>query len=558
MLVNLSIRDVVLIDRLDLSFGPGLSVLTGETGAGKSILLDALGLALGARGESRLVRHGANQAVISAAFDLPIEHPARRLLADQGFPSDEALLILRRGLSADGRSRAWINEQAAGVTLLRRLGALLVEVHGQFESRGLLDPATHRTILDTYGNLDDRLADVAGAHRLWRDAEAAAAQAAADLDTARRDEAFLRHAMEELRHLDPRPGEETDLAKTRTAMQHGERVLDGLNAAVTALETGPGIDGALRHALGHLERIADKAGGRLDEAIATLDRAAVEVTEGLALLRRQAEAVDLDPRHLEQVEERLFALRAAARKHSVAVDDLADLADRLTARLHALDDGGARLEALRGEARAAREAYLRAADRLSDGRRAAALRLDAAVTAELPPLKLDRARFETRVDTSDDPSDWTSGGRDRVAFQVATNPGAPPGPLDKIASGGELARFMLALKACLADADPVPTLVFDEVDSGVGGAVAHAVGERLARLAGSAQVLVVTHSPQVAARGSAHWRVSKAQDGDAVPRTMVAPLGADERREELARMLAGATITDAARAAADSLLEGGR
>ncbi|GAB6051623.1 DNA repair protein RecN [Magnetospira thiophila] len=554
MLASLSIRDVVLIDRLDLHFEPGLCVLTGETGAGKSILLDALGLALGQRAEARLVRHGCDQAAVTAAFDLPSTHPARNLLRKQGLDGGDGEIILRRVVNPDGRSRAWVNDQAASVTLLRQLGESLVEVHGQFDTQGLLDPTTHRAILDNYAGLQTPRAETAGAFRLWSSVEQAVAKAQADLEKARQDEEFLRHAVEELRLLGPQAGEEQQLAESRGLMQNGEKLLEALSAASAALDKGNGVENALRTAQRQLERILEKMDGRLDEAIAALDRAAVEVAEGREQIQRNAEAIDLDPRHLEQVEERLFALRAAARKHNVQVDDLAALHTRLATRLEGLDHGGAQLETLRKDARAAREAYLRAADRLTQGRREAAEKLDAAVAQELPPLKLERAVFATQVTTSDNPADWSAHGRDRVAFQIATNPGSPPGPLNKIASGGELARFMLALKACLADADPIPTLVFDEVDSGVGGAVAHAVGERLGRLSEQVQVLVVTHSPQVAARGAHHWKVSKEALTDSV-RTTVTRLDDTSRREELARMLSGAEITEAARGAADSLLE---
>ncbi|CCQ72795.1 DNA repair protein RecN [Magnetospira sp. QH-2] len=555
MLASLSIRDVVLIDRLDLHFQPGLCVLTGETGAGKSILLDALGLALGQRAEARLVRHGTAQASVTAAFDLAPDHPARVLVNEQGLDAADGDLILRRVVNPDGRSKAWVNDQPASVGLLKQLGAALVEVHGQFDTQGLLDPASHRAILDNYAGLHAPLAETGKAHRTWTEAERAVTQAEADLEQARRDEDFLRHAVEELHLLAPEPGEEQQLAENRTMMQNGEKLIEAMSAATTALDKGNGVENALRTALRQLERIADKMDGRLDEAIEALDRAAMEVAEGRDQIQRTAQAVDLDPRHLDQVEERLFALRAAARKHNVAVDSLAALLDRLNAQLNGLEDDGAQLETLRKEARAARETYLRAADRLTQGRRAAAGNLDRAVAAELPPLKLERAVFATHVETRDDPADWGPQGRDRVAFRVSTNPGSPPGALNKIASGGELARFMLALKACLADADPIPTLVFDEVDSGVGGAVAHAVGERLGRLAHQVQVLVVTHSPQVAARGSHHWKVSKAAADEQV-RTTVSPLDDGKRREEVARMLSGAEVTEAARAAADSLLDG--
>lgn len=553
MLVALSIRDVVLIEKLSLTFRRGLCVLTGETGAGKSILLDALGLALGARADSGLVRHGADQASVTAEFELSGDHPAFALLKEQGLDPDDRLVV-RRTVSTDGRSRAWVNDQAVGVGLLKRLGEELVEVHGQFDTHGLLNPQTHRGVLDAYAKLDIQAAQVAAAHRAWRQVEDARANAAAEIARARAEEEYLRHAVAELDTLSPRPGEEEELAETRAVLMHREKLVDAMNAAFAELSGDRGVERALASASRVLARIADKAAGKLDAAIDALDRAANEAAEAVAALQAASADMDLDPAALEKLEERLFALRAAARKHSVDVDGLAALRQDFAGRLALIEDQGDLLARLAREAETARASYRKAADALSAGRREAAKRLDKAVAAELPPLKLEKARFQTTVEALEE-ADWGPHGIDRVAFQVATNPGAPAGALNKIASGGELARFMLALKVVLAQTGTVGTLVFDEVDTGIGGAVAAAVGERLAALGQVRQVLVVTHSPQVAARGSVHLKVQKSTKRDVVT-TGVAELDGDERREEIARMLSGATVTPEARAAADSLIAG--
>ncbi|SMH60700.1 DNA repair protein RecN [Azospirillum agricola] len=557
MLASLTIRDVVLIERLSLSFRRGLVALTGETGAGKSILLDALGLALGARAESGLVRHGADQAAVTAEFELSGDHPALAILKEQGLDADanaEGRLVVRRTVSADGRSRAWVNDQAVGVGLLKKLGEELVEVHGQFDTHGLLNPQTHRGVLDAYAGLAAQAAQVAASHRAWRQVEDARHSAAAEIARARSEEEYLRHAVAELDALSPKPGEEAELAETRAVLMHREKLVDGMNAAYAELSGDRGVERSLSSAIRTLSRIADKAGGTLDPVIAALDRAATEAGEAIAALQSASSGVDMDPRALEKLEERLFALRAAARKHGVDVDALAALREDMAGRLLLIEDQGDLLTRLAKEAAVARAAYHAAAETLSAARREAAGRLDAAVAVELTPLKLDKAKFRTLVESLDE-SEWGASGIDRVAFQVATNPGAPPGALNKIASGGELARFMLALKVVLAQTSTIGTLVFDEVDTGIGGAVAAAVGERLETLGHGLQVLVVTHSPQVAARGAVHLKVQKSQKGEQVT-TGVAELDGDERREEIARMLSGATVTAEARAAADSLIAG--
>lgn len=552
-LAQIAIRDVVLIDRLNLHFRSGLSVLTGETGAGKSILLDSLGLALGARGGAGLVRQGADQASVTAEFDVSPDHPALAILKDQGLEAEERLVV-RRTISADGRSRAWINDQPVGVGLLKQVGAELVEVHGQFDTQGLLNPATHRDVLDAFAGDVHGVARVAASWRAWRQVEEARAKAAAEADRARAEEDYLRHAAAELDELDPRVGEEAELAESRAMLMHREKLLEALNAASAELSGDRGAERALAGAARTLARVADKAGGRLDDALAALDRAAAEASEAAHALRALTADMDNEGGSLDKLEERLFALRAAARKHNVDVDGLAALRDDFARRLNLIEDQGDLLSRLAREAESAKRNYIDAATALSKIRRAAAARIDAAVAAELAPLKMERARFVTQVEAAIE-ADWGSGGMDRAAFLVATNPGSPPGQINKIASGGELARFMLALKVALSETNSVGTMVFDEVDTGIGGAVAAAVGDRLERLGRKVQVLVVTHSPQVAARGLNHLKVRKTVTGDSAA-TSVIELTNDERREEIARMLSGAEITPEARAAAESLIAG--
>ncbi len=555
MLLGLSIRDVVLIDRLELEFANGLSALTGETGAGKSILLDALGLALGARGDSALVRRGAQGAGVTATFELPADHPALSLAREQGLEIDGPLL-LRRTLGADGRSRAFVNDQPVSVGLLRDMGGAVVEIHGQFENQGLLDPSTHREALDLSGALDDRVGELAELYAAWRAAAAAEETARTAARQADSEQDFLRHAHGEIDALEPRPGEEAELASRRAFLAAREKLAEALNAATSELAHNKGVAGALRAAQRHLERVAQHAAGRLDAAVAALDRAAIEAAEAILQIDGFGAAIDVDSGALEQAEERLFALRALARKHRVNVDDLPALRDDMARRLSAIEDREANLAKLAAAAKSAEAAYRVGANDLSVARRAAANRLDKAVTRELGPLKLEKAKFRTSIEKLPD-GEAGPHGVDRIAFEVATNPGATPGPLNRIASGGELARFMLALRVVLSRKGAAPTLVFDEVDSGIGGAVAAAVGERLARLAGEVQVLVVTHSPQVAARADHHWRVIKESRNGATI-TAVESLDTKSRREEIARMLSGAKVTDAARAAAASLIAGAR
>ena len=552
MLVSLSIRDFVLIEKLDLAFsGHGLGVLTGETGAGKSILIDALGLALGARADSGTVRRGANQASVAASFDLPREHPARALLAEQAL-DDEDVLTVRRQLAADGRGRAFVNDQPVSVALLRRLGDTLVEIQGQLEQHGLLDMTTHRAALDSFAGLEKQAEAVRGAWRTWRAAEQVQSEAEAAAAAARRDEDYLRHAVKELEALAPKADDEETLATERQVLRAGSALGEAVSQALGELEQGRGAVSALRTAHRLIERSVDKAAGRLDSALAALDRALSETTEAQAQLEAAQQAVEFDPVRLEKIEERLFALRAVARKHNVPVAELAPLAENLRAQLAALDDGEAGLKRLSAEAKAARAAYAAAAEAQAAARRKGAVRLDKSVAAELAPLKLEKARFATELLPLAE-AEWSEAGTDRVQFLVATNPGAPPAPIARIASGGELSRFLLALKVCLAKVGNAETIVFDEVDSGIGGATAAAVGERLRRLAREVQVLVVTHSPQVAALADRHWLIHKTTSRSTASTDILA-LDAKARREEIARMLSGAEVTAEARAAADRLL----
>jgi DNA repair protein RecN (Recombination protein N) len=553
MLVGLTVQNIVLIDRLELGFAAGLTALTGETGAGKSILLDALGLALGARAEGGLVRAGATQASAIAEFSLPDRHPVQSLLEEQGIERGD-VLILRRQLGADGKSRAFVNDQPVSVALLRRLGASLIEIEGQFEAHGLLDPTTHRAHLDAFGALEATAERTAAAYRVWHQAGVALAAANAELDKARADEDYLRHAAGELELADPQADEETALIAERQQLMHREQILEAIEAAQAELAGERGADRALAAAGRRLQRLADKAGPGLEPVVGALDRAAAELAEAVSGLQRLAANLDADPRRLETLDDRLNLLRELARKHRIAVTGLPDLLADLRRRLALIEGRSADLGALRKAVEAASAEYRAAAAALTSARAKAAKAMDAAVNKELPPLKLDKARFVTRLEALAEP-DWGEGGCERVVFQVATNPGAPPGPINRIASGGELARFMLALKVTLAANQPVPTLVFDEVDSGIGGATAAAVGERLRRLAKRVQVLVITHSPQVAALAQHHLRVEKrSQKGKTA--TEAVALDDVARREEIARMLSGAVVTDEARAAADRLLVG--
>lgn len=549
MLRALEIRDILIIDRLDIAFQPGLNVLTGETGAGKSILLDSLGFVLGWRGRADLVRQGAEQGEVTAVFDLAPDHPARAVLEEAGLPAGEEL-ILRRVNGGDGRKTAWINDRRASGEVLRALSDTLVELHGQHDDRGLLNPRGHRDMLDTFAGLEAERLAVRTAWATAREARKAVAETEAALAAVRAEEDFLRHSVAELDKIDPKPGEDAELDARRRLMQGAERIRTDIARAHEIL--GPqGAEAALGDAIRWLEGAADKAEGTLDGALAALSRAMIELGEAQDGVEQSLDRLDFDPRELEATEERLFAIRALARKHGIVADDLGAFAGELRQRLARLDAGDADLAERQEALSHAEAAYDKAADKLSAARRAAAGRLDAAVMAELAPLKMERAVFHTDVAEGEAGPD----GRDAVAFTVATNPGAPAGPLNKIASGGELSRFLLALKVCLTGENSGVTMIFDEIDRGVGGATADAVGRRLASLARNGQVLVVTHSPQVAARGGHHWRVQKQVANDATLSTVV-PVAESDRIDEIARMLAGDTITKEARAAARALLDG--
>ena len=555
MLSRLSIRDIVLIDRLDIEFAGGLAVLTGETGAGKSILLDSFALALGGRGDQGLVRQGAEQGQVTAVFELARNHPANALLSEHGIPAEDEL-ILRRVQFGDGRTRAYINDEPVSVQVLKALGQSLVEIHGQHDDRALVDVATHRRLLDAFGGLE---ADAARVETLWharREASEVAEAHRAEVERAKREGDWLRHAVEELNKLAPEEGEETALADRRTMMMQSEKVAGDLREAHDAVGGSSSAVPALAAAIRRLERRSGQAPTLIEPAVKSLDAALNALEETRAHLEAALRAADYDPAELERIEERLFALRAAGRKYNVAVDDLAALAQKYKDDIALIDAGEDRLKALEAAAVQAGANYRKAAEVLSNARQKAGAVLDKAVNAELKPLKLERAKFSSEI--ASEPEAAGPSGIDRVEFWVQTNPGTRPGPLMKVASGGELARFLLALKVVLADRGSAPTLVFDEIDTGVGGAVAEAMGVRLARLGRGVQVLAVTHAPQVAARADRHYVISKdaLEKGKRVA-TRVTEVAADHRREEIARMLAGAEITAEARAAAARLLKAG-
>jgi DNA repair protein RecN (Recombination protein N) len=555
MLASLAISDIVLVDKLDLVFKPGLAVLTGETGAGKSILLDALGLALGARGDAALVRAGAKQpASVAASFDVAKGHAVFDVLVAHGLAAPEPgePLILRRSLSADGKSRGFVNDQPVGVGVLRALGDALVEIEGTRGDAGLLNAELHREALDAFAGLGDTARATREAHRAWRAAQKALHEAQEARNKSRSEEEYLRHVAAELAALDPQDGEEQELAGRRSLMMNASKIAEALESALAQLTEGDGVEGRLAAARRILDRAPGETRALCLDAIAALDRAANDAADATALLEKASTALDLDPKSLETAETRLFALRAAARRHSTTVDALPALRATFERQLAALEDGGAGLATLTKEEAAARSAYVSVARRLAEGRTKAAGKLDKAVAAELPALRLDKARFQTAIETLPETA-WSEHGTETIRFTVATNPGAAPGPIGRIASRGEMSRFLLALRVVLAEAGAVPTLVLDEVDAGIGGATAAAVGERLSRLGKRIQLLVVTHSPQVAASGAAHWRITK-QTRSGVTLTRAEELDGAARREEIARMLAGAKITDEARAAADSLM----
>jgi DNA repair protein RecN (Recombination protein N) len=553
MLSRLSIRDIVLIDRLDIDFADELAVLTGETGAGKSILLDAFALALGGRGDQSLVRQGAEQGQVTAAFEVARDHPARAVLAADAI-SVEDELILRRVQFADGRTRAFINDQPVSVQILKQVGNSLVEIHGQHDERALSDAGTHRRLLDAFGGLEGQAAKVEALWTARQDAQAAVDALKSEVERAKREGDWLRHAVDELNKLSPQAGEETALAERRTTMMQGEKVAEDLRNALEVIagvnSSVPALSGVIRK----LERRAAQAPGLVEPTVKALDAALTALDETRSQLEAALRAADFDPAELERIEERLFALRAAGRKYNVPVDELSALARKYSDDIALIYAGAEKLKALEAAAAQAEAAYRSAAQALSQARSKAGAALDKAVNGELKPLKLERAKFSTRIDS--DQANAGPHGIDRAEFWVQTNPGTRPGPLMKVASGGELARFLLALKVALADRGSAPTLVFDEIDTGVGGAVADAIGMRLAKLARGVQVLAVTHAPQVAARAGRHYLITKdAMEKGKRVATRVTELASERRREEIARMLAGAEITNEARAAAERLMK---
>jgi DNA repair protein RecN (Recombination protein N) len=552
MLTGLAIRDVVLIEALDLEFSSGLGVLTGETGAGKSILLDALGLILGARADNGLIRAGSDKAQVTASFNAPLPHtPLAEILDDNDIEIDPSEpLIIRRSLRHDGGSKAFINDQPCSAALLREIGSYLVEIHGQHDDRGLLNPRGHRALLDIFGRCNT--AAVAAHFAAWQEAKARLDTARESLENAARDREWLEHAVDELVKFNAQPGEEEQLAGERSDMQKGERIAGDLKGVLDAFDGPKSGIALLRAAARKLDRLAPDH-PLLAEALTALDRAVIEASEAEDKLNAASRTLVFEPVRLDEIEERLFELRALARKHHIAPDGIAALTEELSARLDAIQSGGQGLAKLEAEVAAKAAAYHQAASALSAARKSAAQRLDNAVAAELAPLKLDAAKFQTSLEQL--PEDrWNGDGFDRAEFLISTNPGAPFAPLAKIASGGELSRFILALKVALAEEGGAGTIIFDEIDRGVGGAVAAAIGERLARLAQRTQLLAVTHSPQVAAKGAVHYFIAKSSEGT-VTRTGVKLLDNEGRRQEIARMLSGAEVTDEARAQAERLLE---
>jgi len=549
MLRGLDIRDMLIIDRLELEFQPGLNALTGETGAGKSILLDSLGFVLGWRGRAELVRSGAEQGEVTAWFDLPVDHPARAVLDEAGIGAEDEL-ILRRVNAKDGRKTAWVNDRRVSGEVLRRLSDVLVELHGQHDDRGLLNPRGHRQLLDEFAGLTG---DVEALRGLWRSlaAERLKLEALnANIAAAREEEDFLRHAVAELETLEPQPGEEATLDAQRRLMQAAEKMREDITRAAEALGL-QGAEGMLSDASRWLGSVADKAEGQLDDPMAAIERAMVELDVAQSGVVACLDALAFNPSDLEDTEERLFAIRALARKHNVLADDLGEFAAELRSKLAVVDGGSAELSAQERRVEAARIVYVQAAEAVRQKRTAAAKKLDQAMTMELAPLKMERAVFATKLDTSDEGPE----GIDDVHFAVATNPGAPAGSLNKIASGGELSRFLLALKVCLTKSSKSGlTMIFDEIDRGVGGATADAVGRRLAELAETGQILVVTHSPQVAALAGHHWLVEKTQSTSETLSSVI-PLDASDRIDEIARMLSGDKVTEAAKEAAKALME---
>jgi DNA repair protein RecN (Recombination protein N) len=551
MLRSLSIQNIVLVTKLDIDFGEGFCVLTGETGAGKSILLDSLSLALGMRAESRLLRHGENKGQVVAGFELTEASEINALLAEHEIDM-EGELLLRRVLYADGRSKAFINDCPVSVQLLQSVGELLVEIHGQHDQRGLLNASTHRAILDGFAGAQAQGKSTHSAYQAWKLAEEAFSIAKRQAEQAQKEEEFLRHALEELNELNPEVGEEERLANTRILMMNSEKIANTLSDATKELHGNNPVTDALRAASRILERSSVNAGEIFEPAIAALDKAIIETDEAMEVLERIGGELNMDVNELERVEDRLFTMRAAAKKYNITADELPAHREKVAAELELLDNTDVTLAKLQREAEDAKAAYVKQAEILSKQRNSAANTLETRVAAELVPLKMSAAEVKVQI-TRLEEADWNAHGMDKIAFVVRTNAGSPHGPLSKIASGGELSRFMLALKVVLSDTKTVGTLIFDEIDTGIGGAVADAVGRRLTDLGKKAQVLSVTHQPQVAALGNFHLKVEKETQGDATT-SRVLVLDTDARKEEIARMLAGNQITSEARAAAEKLM----
>lgn len=551
MLTSLTIQNIVLIDRLQLEAGDGLLALTGETGAGKSILLDALGLALGARADSGLVRHGEDQAAATACFDIPAKHPVNALLREKEIAVSDTL-ILRRTLGRDGRSKAFINDAPVGVQLLKDVGALLVEVHGQFETHGLLDPATHLGVLDVYAGIDS--SPIRAAWKTWRQAKDRFDRAMSDIESARMQEDYLRYTVAELEKLDPQPGEDAVLSEKRQLLMNREKMSGAFGQATNIIESENGLQGQMGKLQAVLERLSDKD-PQVKPLVEALGRAQAEISDIGWQVEKIKSAGERSTERLEDIEERYFALKEIAKKHRTTVDGLSAIYEDLSQKLRLITNQEEALAEMQKATAAARSVYMAEAEKATAKRQKAAAKLAKSVNAELPDLKLDKAKISVICDKAADESGWSPEGFDHVQFMISTNPNTPPGALHKVASGGELSRFMLALKVILAETSSIPTLIFDEVDAGIGGATADAVGERLQRLAKDYQVLVVTHSPQVAARAANHWHVAKSEKRGTVTTRILPLVAVNERQEEIARMLSGAEITKEARAQAAKLLE---
>ena len=553
MLTTLTIKNIVLIEQLHLDLSGGLTTLTGETGAGKSILLDALGLALGKRADAGLVRQGNDKGIVTAVFDLPPEHPAMKILAAQDLDIEsDGEIIIRRSLNADGRSKASVNDQPVSIGFLKTLGTYLVEVHGQFDTAGLLDNKTHMKTLDRYGQLEPAVQNTATAFTTWQESRSALNSARTRADEARAQEEYLRYAVEELDKLAPVPGEEEDLSAKRKTLMHREKIAEAYNIVTTLLGEDGGISDQVNSALAALDKITAVGGDIITQTYDALSRAQIEIEDAAGTLDRLGD-MDDDSLNADEIEERLFALKDCARKHNCTINELPEKRDELQERLNLVDDLEATLNRLESDVAEKRKVYLKRAQELSSERKKTAAKLETAIMTELPDLKMERAVFAVTFTAIQDDTHWSANGIDRIAFEVATNPGSAPGPLQKIASGGELSRFMLALKLALSETSDIPTLIFDEIDSGVGGRTADAIGSRLKRLSEDFQILVVTHSAQIAAKGAQHWQISKSITKYKTV-TAVTPLSPDQRLEEVARMLAGDEITEEARAAAAKLV----